>query len=128
MNSLSRLIDQGIAPIRATMWGKQEPATCSSPFNSVARTISTQYNNIYGTITNTHAEEYLNNVIITGSLISNPKEWGRFMERRTYLGVEFELPFIEWAETFGMTPVLSSMNGAVCIMLMPIEKTIPEEQ
>lgn len=126
MNSLSRLIDQGIAPMRSTMWGKAEPAS-NSPSNSMAKNIAIQYNNIYGTITNTHAEEYMDNVMITGSLISNPKEWSRFMERRTYLGVEFELPFIEWAETFGMTPILSSMNGAVCIMLMPIEKTLPAE-
>lgn len=121
MNSLSRLIDQGIAPMRSTMWGKAEPASNSSS-NSMAKNIAIQYNNIYGTITNTHAEEYMDNVMITGSLISNPKEWSRFMERRTYLGVEFELPFIEWAESFGLTPLLTTVNGAVCVMLSPIEE------
>lgn len=125
MNSLRQLIDQGIAPVRTTMWGKQEPA--SQGPKCPCCSIAMYYNNIYGTITNTHAECIGDKVIITGSLINNPREWTKFMERRTYLGVDFNMPFIEWAESLGFTPVLSSMNGAVCIMLDSIKNTIPEK-
>jgi len=119
MNSLRQLIDQGIAPVRTTMWGKQEPASHAQ--NCPCCAMAMHYNNIYGNITNTHAECVDGQVVITGSLINNPREWTKFMERRMYLGVDFGMAFIEWAESLGFTPVLSSMNGAVCIMLSPIE-------
>lgn len=118
MNSLSQLIDQGIAPIRATMWGKQEPASycaCNTPPQQIAMA----YNNMYATITNTHAEVINNQVFITGSLIANQNEWRRFSERNIYLGVEFELPFIEWCDVNGYMPLLSTLNGMVCIVLSP---------
>lgn len=127
MNSLKQLIDQGIAPMRSGVWGKDVPGA-NSPYNTDDQNIAIMYNNIYGTITNTHAESYMGNVIITGSLINNMKEWTKFMENRIYLGVQFEHPFIEWAEIYGYTPTLSSMNGAACIMLVPVKNTIQSEK
>ena len=129
MNSLRQLIDQGIAPMRAGMWGKEVPgANC--PCNSGDQNVAMMYNNIYGTITNTHAEAVSEGVLITGSLISNPREWVKFMERKMYLGVEFEHTFIEWAEIMGYDlPMTTSVNGQISCILVPkrIEKENEDE-
>ena len=118
MNSLKQLIDQGIAPMRAGVWGKDVPGA-NSPFNTEDINVAMQYNNIYGTITNTHAEADQEGVLITGSLISNPREWVKFMERKMYLGVEFELPFIDWAVSMGYDlPMNTSKNGQIACLLV----------
>jgi len=117
MNSLSKLINQGVPNIKTTYWGKETPyCCCCNPINIVCR----NYNNIYGTITNTHMDIFQGDKgILTGSLVSNQKEFNTFMCNRIYLGVDFEIPFIEWIESQGYDMNLSVVNGQMVYIISP---------
>lgn len=120
MNSLRQLIDQGVAPMRTSYWGKGKPYQhCCTISNLV-----NMYNNIYGTITNTHMDIGpwdFSTAILTGSLISNQNEWTKFICSKTYLGVTFELPFIEWIESLGYEMRLQVVNGQPACLIKQIE-------
>ena len=116
MNSIRQLMDQGVAPMRTTYWGKDKPDCHCCSIMNVAR----DYNNIYGTITNTHMDIYKGgSLIITGSLINNNVEWSKFICNKWYLGVEFPMPLIEWVETKGYKLMLGVLNGQVIFNLEP---------
>lgn len=123
MDKFSELIRKGVASFGPIKIGSDVPDN-----NPKVRS----YNNIFSIATDTHASSSGDNIIITGSLISHPDKFDRFIWYGQWGGVYFAHTgynsFGDWMNKNGFKGHYEMMNGDSVYVLTPKSPDGPVEQ